>query len=319
MTSAFCTECGAALQGGRFCTNCGAVTADDADSTREVPRVTEPLVEDTRLESEGLDADLIPRRSQGAPYTVPPSFASTPVPAKPRRSPWPWVAVGALLAFGAGVGTAIAVWPQNAATSSPSLVVPSISATIGAPSTPSTPVVAPTPVPPSTLDASTARSLVALLNDDLVHHKAFTDAYIDLKNHCGPHAPSLADYDSARLQQDVSTVTHFAALRSSYATRANAIAEGASPTAAALARTFAGLQPDLTAVAKVGVAWSSGVTIGSGSCSAATAAPALTAGDDVNSRRSAWMSRFRSWVPGGDATLGGTYQWFLGNEPKTAI
>lgn len=161
--------------------------------------------------------------------------------------------------------------------------------------------------------------MVALLNDDLVHHKAFTDAYVDLKNHCGPSMPTLADYDSARLTRDVATVNTFAALRASYAARALRIAASASPSAAVLARTFAGLQPDLTAAAKAGVGWSNGLSIGPTACTSAKAGPSLVAGTDLDNRRAAWMSDFRKWVPGGDATLGPTYRWFLGNQPNTAL
>lgn len=255
---------------------------------------------------EAPHSSALPPLSASAPTPVSPPIY-TPV-VQPKISPWPWIAVGALAALVIGGGTAYALWPDRSSPSTQS--GSSASATVASPSSPAS-VVLP--------DAETATSMVALLNDDLVHHKAFTDAYVDLKNHCGPSMPRLADYDSARLARDVATVNHFAALRASYAARAIRIAASASPRAAALARTFAGLQPDLTAAAAVGVAWSNGLTVGPQACTSGTSGPSLVASADVDKRRATWMSDFRAWVPGGDATLGSTRMWFLGSQPETAL
>src|SRR5581483_6839275 len=103
----------------------------------------------------------------------PPTY--TPVVQK-RSSPWPWIAVGAVATLVIGGSAAYALWPDRSPTSvvSGSSSAPaSISTTSGSVSPGGSTSTATATVLP---DARTAATMVALLNDDLVHHKAFTDA-----------------------------------------------------------------------------------------------------------------------------------------------
>jgi hypothetical protein len=297
----------------------------EVESTNKVPRIDAPLAtaEVPRIEATlaAPVTTLPPLNTLPPPSGLPPLHSAPhvmPALQRPRKSPWPWVIVAALMAAGAGFGT----WWLLDHQGSTGATQPAATVTVTPSSAPisadATPTVSQTPTDGTMPDQTASAALIGLLVDDLNHHKAFTDAYVELKAYCVPNGSTLPPGGAEQLAADVKTVQTFPKVRSSYVPRAEALAEQAGPKAAQLARDFAGLQPDLNAAADPGVKWAGTVEVHGYGCQA-EAAPGLDAGPALNSRRAAWMNDFRGWVVGGDAALGATLKWFGANEIEHAI
>lgn len=215
MTSAFCTHCGAALHGARFCTACGTPVAGEPTQTV--------------VASDGAETELKPRPpapvARTEPLTVPPPpiaglppMASIP-PVMPvlqpraRKSPWPWIAVGAVLALSAGAGTAVALWPRHSdASTTPTgstgsaAAVPTITATATVTQTVAQPTAS-----GSMSDSDAASAIAALVNTEARLHKPWDVAIGKIRLMCNGQRGSEKPipYDQGQLDSWVSSVQDF--------------------------------------------------------------------------------------------------------------
>jgi hypothetical protein len=256
MTSAYCTNCGAELAGGRFCTRCGAAVPDAAAPAERPLPPLRPL------------APLAPI-----------------APAK-RTSPWPWIGVGAAVALVAGGVTAWLVvghstsGSADAATGGPSL------GTVSSPASatdPSTPVVG------GASNVKVGNDLRDLVKQDTVRHDAYNKALGDLKDFCAGANPG-ADVTAL-----VSSVTTFPTARQAYARRAQMIAAGAATAEArSLAARLAALEQHLAADAGYGVRWAKAVQP-SGACAPYHQELAY-ASKSVSDERATWVNDFKAYA-----------------------